>query len=83
MTCTSDLIRQTLNDKQFTCTKTKTKKIIVNVIFPYIIDNMIKELRSAKFISVLVDGSNHKAIKLVPIVARYFLPEIGIKNKIL
>lgn len=83
MTCTSDLIRQTLNDKKFTCAKTKTKEIIVNVISPYIIDNMIKELHSAKFISVLVDGSNHKAIKLVPILVRYFLPEIGIKNKIL
>jgi len=49
---------------------------------PYIIDNMVKDLRSAKFISVLIDGSNHKAIKLVPIVVRYFLSDVGIKNKI-
>jgi len=37
----------------------------------------------AKFISVLVDGSNHKTIKLVPIVVHYFLPDVGTKNKIL
>ena len=83
MTCTSDLIRQLLNDKKFTCAKTKTREIIVNVISPYIVDNIVKELRSAKFISVLVDGSNHKSIKLVPILVRYFLPDVGIKNKIL
>jgi len=63
--------------------QTKTREIIVNVISPYIVDNIVKELRSAKFISVLVDGSNHKSIKLVPILVRYFLPDVGIKNKIL
>lgn len=59
----------------------KPREIIVNVISPYIVDNIVKELRSAKFISVLVDGSNHKSIKLVPILVCYFLPDIGLKIK--
>jgi hypothetical protein len=35
------------------------------------------------YVSVLIDGSNHKAIKLVNVVVRYFLPHVGVKNKIL
>jgi len=83
MSCTSELIRQCLNDKKFTCAKTKTREIVVNVICPYIVDNTLKELSFANYVSVLVDGSNHKAIKLVPVVVRYFLPHVGVKNKIL
>lgn len=82
MTCTSDLI-QLLNENKFTCAKTKTREIIVNIISPYIVDNTVKDLRFAKFISILVDSSNHKSIKLVPILVHYFLPDVDIKNKIL
>jgi hypothetical protein len=78
-----ELIRQCLNDKKFTCAKTKTREIVVNVICPYIVDITSKELSSSNYVSVLIDGSNHKAIKLVPVVFRYFLPRIGVKNKIL
>jgi len=48
MTCTSDLLRQLLNDNKFTCAKTKTREIIVNVISPYIVDNIVKELNWTK-----------------------------------
>jgi hypothetical protein len=83
ISCTSELILQCLNDKKFACAKTKTCKIFVNVICPYIINNTLKELSSANYVSVLVDGSNHKAIKLVPVVVHYFLPHVDVKNKVL
>lgn len=54
-----------------------------NVIRPYIIDNMINELRFVKFISVLVHSLKHKVIQLVHIFVSYFLPDVSIKNKIL
>jgi hypothetical protein len=77
------LIRQCLNDKKFTYAKTKTREIVVNIICPYIVDNTLKVLSFANYVSFLIDGSNHKTIKLVPVVIRYFLPNFGVKNKIL
>jgi len=44
---------------------------------------MKTELQKAKFVSILVDASNHKAIKLVPVIVRYFSTTVGVKNKIL
>lgn len=38
-------------------------------------------LKKSNYISMLIDASNHKAIKLVPIIVRYFCPEIGVKTK--
>jgi hypothetical protein len=83
MSCISELIRQCLNDKKFTCAKIKTREIVVSVICPYIVDNTLKELSSANYVSVLIKSSNHKAIKLVPVVVRYFFPHVGVINKIL
>lgn len=77
-----------INDQQFTCAKIKTREIIIDVIGLYIINNIVEELsersveKSAEFISILVDGSNHKAIKLSLIVFNNFLPDVSEKCKI-
>ena len=39
------------------------------------------KLRQINFVPVTIDASNRKEIKLVSIVARYFLPETGVKEK--
>jgi len=46
-------------------------------------ENTIEGLKKSNYISVLVDASNHKSVKLVPTIVRYFNPENGIKNDIL
>jgi hypothetical protein len=46
-------------------------------------ENTIEGLKKANYISVLVDASNYKSVKLVPVIVRYFNPENGIKNDIL
>lgn len=37
----------------------------------------------ARFISAVIDYSNHKYMKLVPVLVRYFVPHIGIKVRVL
>ncbi|CAI6360864.1 unnamed protein product [Macrosiphum euphorbiae] len=83
MTCTADLIRLLFNEKKFTCAKTKTRDLIVNILAPFAMENTIEGLKKANYISVLVDASNHKSVKLVPVIVRYFNPKNGIKNDIL
>lgn len=83
MTCTASLICQIYNEKKCTCAKTKTRDLIVNILAPCAIENTIEGLKKANYISVLVDAWNHKSVKLVPVIVRYFNPENGIKNNIL
>ena len=48
-------------------------------------DEVHQELDRINFqlVSVTIDASNMKEIKFVPIVVRYFLPESGVKVKLL
>ena len=41
------------------------------------------QVEQAKFITIALDISNHNAVKLAPILVRYFLPSLGMKTKIL
>jgi len=42
-----------------------------------------QELDEANFVSVTIDASNRKEVKIVPVVVRYFLPDVGVKVKLL
>ena len=42
-----------------------------------------QELGKAKFVTVTIDASNRKEIKLVPVVVRYFVPDIDVKVKLI
>lgn len=55
----------------------------MNVIAPFAIQQMLDELKSIKFLIIMVDTSNHKNLKLVPILIRYFNPQEGVKIKVL
>jgi len=67
MTCTSELIRKIFNEKKINDVgHTKTRNIIVNVIAPYAV--MRAELDKAKFVSILVEASNHKAISYFNVI---------------
>jgi hypothetical protein len=66
MHCTSTIIRKLLEPK-FTCVRTKVPAIVVNVLAPLSSNQIREELEDAKFISVMIDSSNHKHTKLVVI----------------
>jgi len=53
------------------------------VIAPFAVQLTIADLKKVNFVSILVDASNHKAIKLVPVIVRYFSTTTGVKNNIL
>ncbi|XP_031626296.1 uncharacterized protein LOC116342721 [Contarinia nasturtii] len=44
---------------------------------------MKKELESCNFVSIATDASNHGAIKMFPVVVRYFAALEGLKTKVL
>ena len=47
------------------------------------IEELQQELDQIYLITVPIDASNMKEVKLVSIVVRYFLPESGVKVKLL
>lgn len=82
MDCTSSIIRR-FYEKKLTCSRTKCESIVVNVLVPFAMQQLCKELKEAKYMSVMVDTSNHKNVKLVPILVRYFTPNKGIQVKVI
>ncbi|XP_060847841.1 uncharacterized protein LOC132927347 [Rhopalosiphum padi] len=71
MDCTSSLIKK-IHDKKFSCARTKCESIISKVIVPFAMEQVLEELKNIKFATLMVDTSNHKNLKLVPILIRYF-----------
>jgi hypothetical protein len=74
MDCTIAIVKKLFNDK-FRCLQTKCKAIITNVIAPFVTKQTDEKLKEARFISVLIDSSNHFDKKLEPLVIRYYHAE--------
>ena len=70
-------------EPKFSSAKTECEAIIVNVIAPMCINELHQELDRINFVTVSIDASNMKEVKLVPIMVRYFLPESDVKVKLL
>jgi hypothetical protein len=43
---------------------------------------ILEELEAVKYISVMVDTSNHKRLKLLSVLVRYFIPRKGVQTKV-
>jgi hypothetical protein len=61
----STIIRKIFDDK-LTCSQTKCRAIITNVIAPFATKQILEELKEARIISVLTDSTNHLNEKLIP-----------------
>lgn len=59
----------------------KCESIVVNVLAPF--REVISDLRVAEYVSFMADSSNHSSLKLVPVLARCFIPTKGIQVKLL
>lgn len=81
--CESDLFRQLFAQKQFHLGRTKCSAMVSVVFAPKIVDEMQSELKSCNFVSIGTDASNHVAVKMFPVVGRWFDPLEGIKSKVL
>lgn len=82
MDCTCKLIK-TCFDAKFTCSRTKCEAIVTDVLEPYAKQLLEEGLEAANFISIYSDASNHKEVKLIPIIVRYFSYQSGIHVNIL
>ena len=57
--------------------------MICSVLAPLSIDELMEDLKEANFVTVSIDTSNMREIKMVPVLVRYFLPLEGVKIKLL
>jgi len=80
--CTSKPVSKFFEPK-FSLARTKCEAVIANAIAPMVAADLRQELGKANFVTVTIDASNRKGIKLVPVVVRYFVPDIGVKVKLL
>ncbi|KAK8770505.1 hypothetical protein V5799_013028 [Amblyomma americanum] len=82
MDCTSKLLQKLFNEKS-SCARTKAEAIALNVLAPSAEEELKTDLQEAKFISVFCDPSNHKDLKVLPIMVRYFTAAAGVQTKLL
>ncbi|GBN49672.1 hypothetical protein AVEN_230177-1 [Araneus ventricosus] len=80
--CSSKLISKFFEPK-FSLGKTKCEAIVLNVIAPLDQEELKEDLTRSNYVSVSMDASNRKDIKLMPIVVRYFNPNSGVQVKLL
>lgn len=83
MACTSKIIRNVYGETDFKCSASKATAIVSGVFHPMIIDEIESELENARFVTISTDASNHKELKMFPIVIRYFLPTEGAKTRLI
>jgi hypothetical protein len=62
----------------------KCESILVNVLAPFIMKQILEELKSVKYllITLMVDASKHKNLKLVPVIVRYFTREERVQTQV-
>ncbi len=86
--CTVPLNGKIFNDssivRKVQCKRTKTEAIVKNVLFPHFHSVVITKLKSIRYYSIATDASNHKNLKIFPLLVQYFDPdENGIARKII
>lgn len=82
MDCTTKIIQKIFEPK-FTCARTKAEAVVVSVLAPFAENELKSDLDKATFISVSLDSSNHKELKMFPTLIRYFDLKTGVQVKLL
>ncbi|CAL8068026.1 unnamed protein product [Orchesella dallaii] len=82
VTCTSKLLK-TFYDKKISCAKTKCEKIVTKVLSVAAIDLVREEVANINYVNAAVDCSNHKSVKLMPVMIRYFTVNEGVKIRLI
>lgn len=78
MDCTSKIISKCF-DKKFSCGKTKTRAV-VGVLADWSDINTRTNLSGVRHVVISCDASNHKAVKLLPVLVRYCIFKEGAVN---
>lgn len=81
--CSSQIIRRCFGMPKLTCAHTKCHSIVTRVFAPYEIEQLKNDLKNCNFVTVITDASNHRNIKLFPVLVRYFTEAEGVKIRII
>lgn len=81
--CASKIFRTAFDIAKFRCSRTKCEAIVTNVFGPAVEEILKEELAQCRFVTLLTDASNHGAVKMFPVMVRYFLPTVGVKVRVL
>lgn len=81
--CESEIFRDVFKHDKFHLGQTKCAAIVSNVFAPKIVEEIKLELKSTNFVTIATDASNHQAVKMFPVVARWFSQTNRIINKVL
>lgn len=74
--CASKIFRTCFELNEFQSARTKSEAIITTVIAPFAIDEVKKDLATVNYVRLATDASNRKSIKMMPVLARYFVPTV-------
>lgn len=81
--CSSKIIKTVFGMPKFSCARTKSERIATHVFAPYIQNEIQSQLGQCNFISLSTDASNHGAVKMFPVIVRYFSVSSGVNVKLL
>lgn len=81
--CATKIFRICFDMTKFSCSRTKSESIVTNVFAPHALQILKNELEKCRFVCLSTDASNHHAIKMFPVVIRYFLPTVGVRVKVI
>lgn len=81
--CAAQIFTSCFQIEKFSCARTKCQSIIANVFAPHAQKLLQQDLKDCHFTSIYTDASNHGNIKLFPVLARYFVPTVGIRVRLL
>jgi hypothetical protein len=68
--------------KKFASAPTKTTKIVTRVLAPFSVEKLLQDIGFQPF-SLSIDASNHKEIKLFPVIIRFFSSRLGVQVRLL
>lgn len=54
----------------------------IGVIYPMALEQLSDDLKNVNFVALCCDTSNHGNLKILPVILRYFLPEMGTQSKL-
>lgn len=72
MQCQSKIMNTVFKIPQFQCASTKSAAIIEGAFLPIVTAHIQEELKTARFVCVAIDASNHQVTKMYPVLFRFF-----------
>lgn len=85
--CTTKLLKKILPDseiaKKISSARTKTEAIITGVLAPHTLKMLKTEAEKCNYLGICTDASNHKDLKMFPILIQFFDQKTGINVNVL